>query len=147
MADAKKLRGLVKGNLSQLSRNLENWKGAMDLATATKSDHDIKRMEEYQVKCESYLDKVIEFTMEINVLEPADDEETDTAADKVLADWQKKYDEKLQLFYQARQKVAIATPVTPVTPEGTGGGGPRAIRPKANDPLKPEQLAHDARPF
>ena len=51
-AEAQKLKGQVKGYLGQLSQNLEQLKGSMELAKATRSDQDIKRMEEYQKKAE-----------------------------------------------------------------------------------------------
>ena len=87
-AEAQKLKGQVKGYLGQLSRNLDQLKGSVELAKATRSDHDIKRMEEYQKRAEGSLDKVESLTMEINVLEPATGAETETAADKIFEKWQ-----------------------------------------------------------
>ena len=73
---AASLKNKVKGYLGQLSQNLEQLKGSMELAKATRSDQDIKRMEEYQKKAEESLDKVVDLTIEINVLEPATGAET-----------------------------------------------------------------------
>ena len=50
--EAKKLKSQVKGYLGQLSRNLDQLKGSIELAKATRSDHDIKQMAEYKKRAE-----------------------------------------------------------------------------------------------
>ena len=144
---AASLKGKVKGYLGQLSRNLDLLKGSVELAKATRSDHDIKRMEEYQKIAQGYLHKVVDLTIEINVLEPATGAETETAADKTLEKWQNQYDASMNEFFAARKVVATPAPVNPVAPDGTAGAvRPKAIRPKSNDAMKPDQLAPDAKP-
>ena len=146
-AEAQKLKGQVKGYLGQLSRNLDLLKGSVELAKATRSDHDIKRMEEYQKIAQGYLHKVVDLTIEINMLEPATGAETETAADKTLEKWQNQYDASMNEFFAARKVVATPAPVNPVAPDGTAGAvRPKAIRPKSNDAMKPDQLAPDAKP-
>ena len=100
---AASLKGKVKGYLGQLSRNLDLLKGSMELAKATRSDHDIKRMEEYQKIAQGYLHKVVDLTIEINVLEPATGAETETAADKILEKWQNQYDASMNEFFRCKE--------------------------------------------
>ena len=49
-AAAKKLQSQIKGYLGQLSLNLERWKGAIELAQATRNDHNDYKYERKPVK-------------------------------------------------------------------------------------------------
>ena len=73
--EAKKLKNKIKGHLSHLSKELDSWKGLIDLAIATKHERNITRMNETAKKCESILDKCRDLTLEANELEP-DNENT-----------------------------------------------------------------------
>ena len=92
--EAKKLKNKIKGHLSHLSKELDSWKGLIDLATATKHERNITRMNETAKKCETILDKCRDLTLEANELEP-DNENND----KILDGWQKQYDDVFKYRY------------------------------------------------
>ena len=68
-------RNRIKGLLCNLSKDLRSWEGVINMALAVKTDYSISQMREYKNKCESYLDKVKDLTMDLNDLEPEKMEE------------------------------------------------------------------------
>ena len=70
-------RNRIKGLLGNLAKDLKAWEGAIDMALSVKTDYSISQMREYKKKCESYLDKVKDLTMDLNDLEPEKMEEND----------------------------------------------------------------------
>ena len=139
--EAKKLKNKIKGHLGHLSKELESWKGLIDLATATKHQHSITLMREIARKCSGILDKCRELTLEANDLEP-----DNTNNDKILEGWQAQYDVVFKQFLVAEQTVStpVAAATQPVAQDTSTRS--RAVRPRPNDPMKPVSLAPDAKP-
>ena len=139
--EAKKLKNKIKGHLGHLSKELESWKGLIDLATATKHQHSISLMREIARKCSGILDKCRELTLEANDLEP-----DNTNNDKILEGWQAQYDVVFKQFLVAEQTVStpVAAATQPVAQDTSTRS--RAVRPRPNDPMKPVSLAPDAKP-
>ena len=77
--EAKKLKNKIKGHLSHLSKELEHWKGSIDLATATRHERSITLMSDTAMRCRGIIDKCRELTLEANDLEP-----DNTNNDKIL---------------------------------------------------------------
>ena len=101
-------------------------------------------MEEYQKKCEKNLETAAELTIQANALDP----DIETTNDDTMSGWQTRYDAALTAFNAAMQ--VIATP--PVQPVAAAQGQvtadrSHAVRPRANDPMKPNALAPDAKPL
>ena len=140
--EAKKLKNKIKGHLSHLSKELDSWKGLIDLATATKHERNITRMNETAKKCETILDKCRDLTLEANELEP-DNENND----KILDGWQEQYDGVFTLYLAAEREIATPVAAAPASAvQDSSNGRSRAVRPRPNDPMKPNLLAPDAKP-
>ena len=99
----------IKGLLGNLAKELKAWEGAIDLALAVKTDHLISKMRKYEEKCENYLDKVKDLTMDLNDLEPDKIEENDNTVEK----WQVNFDKVHTKCCEAEQTLSRPAPVQP----------------------------------
>ena len=86
-AEAKRLQAKLKGHFGHISRELERWKGVIELAASTKLDMYLDDMLKSQAKCKEILDTCTTLTIDANVLEP-----DETKNDEILSKWEKKYD-------------------------------------------------------
>ena len=139
-AAAKKLKSKIKGHLGHLKKQLDRWQGQIELAQSTKLDRCVEDMHKSKAKCEEILETCTAYTLEVNELEP-----DSVRNDQILDEWQKQYDEMFKKYSDAEKAMAPGTPARPPTENNTNGRS-RAIRPKPNDPSKPEKLDPEAKP-
>ena len=100
-------RNRIRGLLGNLAKDLKAWEGAIDMALSVKTDYSISQMREYKKKCENYLDKVKDLTMDLNDLEPDKMEENDSTVDK----WQTNFDKVHNKFFEAEKTLSRPVPV------------------------------------
>ena len=135
---AEKLKKKINGHLGHFTKELDSWQKLMELATAIKSDRSIADMRKKQEKCEGILDTIRALTLEVNDIDPEN-----VRNDELLNDYQGRYDSAFALYMAAEKAVALPVaqpPAALATPRS------RAVRPKNGDPMKPNDLAPEAKP-